>query len=223
MAENPMVNYNKINKETASNHFNVRDEYKTNTYEQNVAITLSEQRRFSVGCINITGELNIGMIQHLRDALVGIHAGRKRRRVGDFERHEPFPFRLERGDVDDESAPRVRGLAHTHRQHVARDPEVLHRSGERERIGRDDADVGLEVHERPGVEVLRVDHRAVDVGEHLELVGHADVVAVRREPVRDHAGTDLAVLERLDHPVLERHLLDPAVRFNRRHGLRSPV
>ena len=34
MAENPMVNYNQINKETASNHFNVRDEYKTNTYEQ---------------------------------------------------------------------------------------------------------------------------------------------------------------------------------------------
>ena len=62
MAENPMVNYNQINKETASNHFNVRDEYKTNTYEQNVAITLSEQRRFSVGCINITGELNIGMM-----------------------------------------------------------------------------------------------------------------------------------------------------------------
>jgi tRNA G18 (ribose-2'-O)-methylase SpoU len=40
----------------------VRDEYKDNTYEQNVAITMSEQRRFSVGCINITGELNIGMM-----------------------------------------------------------------------------------------------------------------------------------------------------------------
>ena len=60
--DNPMVNYSKIIADTASNHFNVRDEYKTNTYEQNVAITLSEQRRFSVGCINITGELNIGMM-----------------------------------------------------------------------------------------------------------------------------------------------------------------
>jgi len=60
--ENPMVNYSKIIADTASNHYNVRDEYKENTYEQNVAITMSEQRRFSVGCINITGELNIGMM-----------------------------------------------------------------------------------------------------------------------------------------------------------------
>jgi tRNA G18 (ribose-2'-O)-methylase SpoU len=62
MKENPMVNYSKIIADTASNHYNVRDEYKTNTYEQNVAITMSEQRRFSVACINITGELNIGMM-----------------------------------------------------------------------------------------------------------------------------------------------------------------
>ena len=62
MDENPMVNYSKIIADTASNHYNVRDEYKDNTYEQNVAITISEQRRFSVGCINITGELNIGMM-----------------------------------------------------------------------------------------------------------------------------------------------------------------
>ena len=62
MDENPMVNYSKIIADTASNHYNVRDEYKENTYEQNVAITMSEQRRFSVGCINITGELNVGMM-----------------------------------------------------------------------------------------------------------------------------------------------------------------
>lgn len=60
--ENPMVNYSKLIAETASNHYNVRDEYKQNTYEQNVAISLSEQRKFSVGCINITGELNVGMM-----------------------------------------------------------------------------------------------------------------------------------------------------------------
>jgi tRNA G18 (ribose-2'-O)-methylase SpoU len=59
---NPMVNYSEITKQTASEMYNVRDEYKQNTYEQNVAITMSEQRRFSVGCINITGELNIGMM-----------------------------------------------------------------------------------------------------------------------------------------------------------------
>lgn len=60
--ENPMVDYSKLIAETASNHYNVRDEYKQNTYEQNVAISLSEQRKFSVGCINITGELNVGMM-----------------------------------------------------------------------------------------------------------------------------------------------------------------
>ena len=59
---NPMVNYSEITKQTASEMYNVRDEYKVNTYEQNVAISLSEQRRFSVGCINITGELNVGMM-----------------------------------------------------------------------------------------------------------------------------------------------------------------
>ena len=59
---NPMVNYSDITKQTASEMYNVRDEYKVNTYEQNIAISLSEQRRFSVGCINITGELNVGMM-----------------------------------------------------------------------------------------------------------------------------------------------------------------
>ena len=59
---NPMVNYSEITKQTASEMYNVRDEYKVNTYEQNVAITVSEQRSFSVGCINITGELNVGMM-----------------------------------------------------------------------------------------------------------------------------------------------------------------
>jgi tRNA G18 (ribose-2'-O)-methylase SpoU len=60
--DNPMVNYAKIIEETNSKHYNVRDEYKDNTVEQNIAITRSEQRKFSVGCINITGELNVGMM-----------------------------------------------------------------------------------------------------------------------------------------------------------------
>ncbi len=59
---NPMVNYSEITKQTASEMYNVRDEYKADTYEQNVAISISEQRPFSVGAINVTGELNIGMM-----------------------------------------------------------------------------------------------------------------------------------------------------------------
>ncbi len=60
--ENPMVNYSKIIAETAKNHYNVRDEYKNNIVEQNKAIQKSQTRKFSVGAINITGELNIGMM-----------------------------------------------------------------------------------------------------------------------------------------------------------------
>jgi tRNA G18 (ribose-2'-O)-methylase SpoU len=60
--DNPMVNYSKIIADTASNHFNVRDEYKNNTYEENIEISATCRRKFSVGCINITGELNIGMM-----------------------------------------------------------------------------------------------------------------------------------------------------------------
>ena len=57
-----MVNYGNIIAETAKNHFNVRDEYKANTVEQNAYICHLQRRKFAVGAINITGELNIGMM-----------------------------------------------------------------------------------------------------------------------------------------------------------------
>jgi tRNA G18 (ribose-2'-O)-methylase SpoU len=60
--ENPMVNYSRIIKDTVSNHYNVRDEYKNNTVEENQTICGLGQRAFSVGCINIAGDLNIGMM-----------------------------------------------------------------------------------------------------------------------------------------------------------------
>jgi tRNA G18 (ribose-2'-O)-methylase SpoU len=59
---NPMVDYNKIIAETTSNHYNVRDEYKNNTVEDNQFVCHLERREFSVGVINVTGELNIGMM-----------------------------------------------------------------------------------------------------------------------------------------------------------------
>ena len=65
------------------------------------------------------------------------------------------------------------------------------------------------------VDVLRVDHRRVDVGEDLELVGDPDVVAVGRDAVGDHALAHLLLLERLDHPVLLAHLADPVVGLDR--------
>lgn len=60
--DNPMIDYNKIIKQTTSNHYNVHDKYKSNTVEENVAICNRDHLKFSVGCINITGELNVGMM-----------------------------------------------------------------------------------------------------------------------------------------------------------------
>jgi hypothetical protein len=60
-----------------------------------------------------------------------------------------------------------------------------------------------------------VDDRRIDVGEDLEFVRAADVVAVARGPVRNHLPPahflHLARLERLDQAVLGRHPADPAV------------
>src|SRR5207237_7787764 len=68
------------------------------------------------------------------------------------------------------------------------------------------------------VERLRVDDRGIDVGEDLEFGCAADVVAVARCAVRDHAPPGellhLRRLERLDHPLLSRHASDPTVRFD---------
>ena len=60
--ENPMVNYKKIIADTNSKHYNVGDLYKNHTLEQNRAICQVDRLPFSVGCINVSGELNIGMM-----------------------------------------------------------------------------------------------------------------------------------------------------------------
>jgi hypothetical protein len=60
--ENPYINYQKIIRDTASKHFNVADVYKNNSYQKNVEICRKDRLPFSVGTINITGELNVGMM-----------------------------------------------------------------------------------------------------------------------------------------------------------------
>ena len=103
---------------------------------------------------------------------------------------------------------------------VARDPEILDGARQGEGIGRDDALVAFDVDEAAGVEMLGIDDRRVDVGEHLELARAAHVVAIARGAVADDAVAvgpalvgkfDLARLERLDHAVLFGHGPDPAV------------
>src|SRR5437763_10311932 len=59
--------------------------------------------------------------------------------------------------------------------------------------------------------MLGIDDGGVHVSENPELVRHADVVAIRRHSVTDHAFAHLPVREWLDHFVLQRHAPDPAV------------
>ena len=64
------------------------------------------------------------------------------------------------------------------------------------------------------VEGLRVDDGGVDVGEDLELIGDAEVVAVGGESVGDDAFANLLLAEGLDHLVVDCLLADPAVALN---------
>src|SRR5579871_5125249 len=62
--------------------------------------------------------------------------------------------------------------------------------------------------------MLRIDDRSIHIRKNLELVRHADVVAVRRYPVADHAFANLPVRERFDHLMFQRHPPDPLVGLN---------
>ena len=61
MKQNPFIDYQKIINETASKHYNVADIYKNNTYEENREICQNDRLPFSIGLINVTGDLNVGM------------------------------------------------------------------------------------------------------------------------------------------------------------------
>src|SRR5690606_41261391 len=89
--------------------------------------------------------------------------------------------------------------------------QVLDRPRQHEAVGRDDARLALVLDEAAGVEGLGVDDRVEGVDEDPPLGRGAQVVAEAGEPVADHALADQAVLERLDHPLLEGLLPYPAV------------
>ena len=117
----------------------------------------------------------------------------------------PFPLGLERRDIDDDAAARIRRLAETHREYAARDSEILHRARERKRIRRNDAHVRIDVDETLLVEGFRINDGRVDVGEDLELARAAYVVAVARGAVGNDPlpvdGANLTGFEGFDHPV----------------------
>lgn len=153
--------------------------------------------------------------EHLRHALVGVDFCGQGRGVRELQGYMPFPLGLERGHVHDDAAARVGAFTEADREDLARDAEILDGTRQRERVRRNDADVGLHVDEAALVEGLGVDDRGVDVGEHLELVGATHVVAVAGRAIGHQpvavALLDLAWGERLDHAVLLGHAANPLV------------
>src|SRR4029077_15044941 len=85
--------------------------------------------------------------EHLAEPLVGVNLRGQWRGVADFQRDEPFPLRLKRRYVHDDPPARIGGFPQADRQHVARNPEILDRTSQREGIRRDQAGVALVVHQ----------------------------------------------------------------------------
>src|SRR5690625_1926264 len=154
--------------------------------------------------------------EELGHALVGVDARRQRRGVGKLQRHVAFPFGLQRGYVDDDAAAGVGGFAQADGEHVARNAEIFDRARQGKGIGRDDADVAGVVDKAFFVKGLGIDNGGVDVGEDLEFVGAAPVVAVARRAVGHHAlaagiAAHLTGLERFDHAVFLGPGSNPAI------------
>jgi len=61
------------------------------------------------------------------------------------------------------------------------------------------------------IKILWIHYCGIHVGEDLELVGHAQVIAIRRQPVGDHALPYLLLGEGVNHVVFFGHLANPAV------------
>lgn len=153
---------------------------------------------------------------HLGQPLVGVDLCRERSGVGNLKGDMPLPLRFEGGHIHDDAAACVGRLADADGEDVTGNAEVLDATCKGEGIGRDDADIGLDIDERLLIELLGIDHRAVDVGEDLELIRHPEVISVAGESVTDDTpvigGTDLAFNEGFDHPVFQGHFTDPVIR-----------
>src|SRR5437868_2870883 len=148
---------------------------------------------------------------YLTQPFVRVNLCGQRSCVGYFKSYKTLPLGLKWSDVHDDSATCVSGLADANGQDVPGNLEILDRARERKRVGWNDATFGTDGHERPLIEVLGIDHGTVHVGEDFELVRDPQVVAVGRQPIRDHRLADLLFGKGADHVVFLRHLADPPV------------
>src|SRR4029077_2486969 len=162
--------------------------------------------------------------QHLRHALVGVDLRGERSGVGELERDMPFPFGFQRRYVHYYTAARECAFSNSNYEHVAWHTKVFDRARQRKRVRWNDANITSEIDEAFLVERLRVDDGRIDVGEDLELVGAAHIVAVAGGAVGDDLAavdfTHLTRLEGLDHAVLARHAADPVVGLDAHRNLR---
>ena len=63
------MNYNNLINETASRHYNVADEYKDNTVEENRERCRKDSLPFSIAAMSVAGDLNIGMMMRTASLL----------------------------------------------------------------------------------------------------------------------------------------------------------
>jgi len=63
------MNYNNLINETASRHYNVADEYKDNTVEENRDLCRKNSLPFSIAAMSVAGDLNIGMMMRTASLL----------------------------------------------------------------------------------------------------------------------------------------------------------
>jgi len=63
------VNYSDVINDTASRHYNVADEYKDNTVEENRERCRKDSLPFSIAAMSVAGDLNIGMMMRTASLL----------------------------------------------------------------------------------------------------------------------------------------------------------
>jgi len=63
------MNYSDVINETASRHYNVADEYKDNTVEENRDLCRKDSLPFSIAAMSVAGDLNIGMMMRTASLL----------------------------------------------------------------------------------------------------------------------------------------------------------
>src|SRR5487761_2266 len=195
---------------------------RSRTLWRNYETALEPRQRHAALLLILAAAIGIGHLadliapeeQELADAFAGIDARGQRRGVRYLDGDVALPFGLQWRDVDDDAAARIGRLAETDHQRVARNAEILYRRGEREAVGRHDADVGLLVDYAFGGKMLRIVDGARDIGEDLEVAADARVVAVGRQAIGDDALARLLLDEGLDHGARERHLANPFVRHD---------